>query len=29
MAKPKDSSPKEDAESVSFEDAFQRLSEMA
>ena len=29
MAKPKDSSPKEDAESVSFEDSFKRLSEMA
>ena len=29
MAKPKDSSPKEDPESVSFEDSFKRLSEMA
>jgi len=29
MAKPKDSSPKEGAESVSFEDSFKRLSEMA
>ena len=29
MAKPKDSSPKEDVGSVSFEDSFKRLSEMA
>ena len=29
MAKPKNSSPKEDAESVNFEDSFRRLNEMA
>ena len=29
MAKPKDSAPKEDLESVSFEDSFKLLSEMA
>ena len=29
MAKPKNSSPKEDAETPSFEDSFHRLSEMA
>ena len=29
MARSKDSSPKEDAESPSFEDSFHRLSEMA
>ena len=29
MAKPKDSSPKEGAESPSFEDSFNRLNEMA
>jgi len=29
MAKPKDSSPKEDADSPSFEGSFLRLSEMA
>jgi len=29
MAKPKNSSPEDDAESVSFEDSFRRLNEMA
>jgi len=29
MAKPKNSSPKEEAETPSFEDSFHRLSEMA
>jgi exodeoxyribonuclease VII small subunit len=29
MAKPRNSSPKEDAETPSFEDSFHRLSEMA
>jgi exodeoxyribonuclease VII small subunit len=29
MAKPKNSSPNDDAESVSFEDSFRRLNEMA
>ena len=29
MAKPKNSSPKDDAESTSFEDSFRRLNEMA
>ena len=29
MAKPKKSSPKDDAESISFEDSFRRLNEMA
>ncbi len=29
MAKPKNSSPREDAESVNFEDSFRRLNEMA
>jgi len=29
MAKPKNSSPKDDAESINFEDSFRRLNEMA
>lgn len=29
MAKPKNSSPKDDAESINFEDSFSRLNEMA
>ncbi len=29
MANPKNSSPKDDAESASFEDSFRRLNEMA
>ncbi|MBU18120.1 MAG: exodeoxyribonuclease VII small subunit [Chloroflexi bacterium] len=29
MAKPKNSSPKYDAESINFEDSFRRLNEMA
>ena len=29
MAKPKNSSPEDDAESINFEDSFRRLNEMA
>ena len=29
MAKPKNSSPKDDAKSINFEDSFRRLNEMA